>query len=86
MLSDDTKSKTMKVKQLIELLEQYDENLEVRFATQPSWPFECSIKAVTSAYETVYNEEDEEPNGDDYVILVEGSQLCYGRKEYWEMD
>lgn len=34
----------MTVGELIELLGQFDQDSKVRFASQPSWPFEYSIK------------------------------------------
>ena len=36
------------VNQLIELLEQYPGNTEVRIAHQPQWPFQYQIKGVVS--------------------------------------
>jgi len=41
----------MKIRELIELLEGYDDDLEVRIASQPSWPFENSISGVVSRYD-----------------------------------
>ena len=33
----------MTVSELKEILEYYDDDIEVRFASQPNWPFEYSI-------------------------------------------
>jgi hypothetical protein len=38
----------MKVQQLIEMLEECDPNAEVRYASQPSYPFENSITGLLS--------------------------------------
>ena len=38
----------MKVQQLMEMLEECDPNAEVRYASQPSYPFENSITEVLS--------------------------------------
>lgn len=84
----------MRVGELIELLEQYDDGAEVRLMTQPSWPFEHSISGVIARDEIERDEDDEDddgpgrtfdgaPNGDDDVFILEGSQVCYGSKEAW---
>jgi hypothetical protein len=43
----------VKVEELKELLDQYDDELEVRLAIQPHYPFECSISSVTSRSEAL---------------------------------
>jgi hypothetical protein len=58
------------------MLDGIDEDVEVRLAMQPSWPFEYSINSV----EVILEEKDEE--GEDIipqetVYLVEGEQLGY---------
>lgn len=53
----------MKVKELRELLEEMDDNAEVRFAEQPKWPLEYSIRNA------------EEVDG--ILYLAEGKQLGY---------
>ena len=75
----------MNVKDLINLLENYDDDTEVRIAQQPSWPFEYSITDAAlvdlAAPFSEEGESDEEydPNAEPkYVIyLVEGNQLGY---------
>ena len=84
----------MTIQELIETLEEIkegvDENAEVRFASQPSWPFEYSIRGVHAlnkderralAYENGdYHDgfDDEElEEQDDVVYLEEGCQLGY---------
>jgi len=73
----------MNVGDLKRLLEDIDDDAEVRFASQPSWPFEYSIAYV---YEH-WPEPEPYPEGDDLegeefedvpvVYLVEGRQLDY---------
>jgi len=84
----------MTIQQLIETLEEIKERVsedaEVRFASQPSWPFEYSIRDVYAlnkderralAYENGdYHggfDEEEIEEQDDVVYLEEGCQLGY---------
>lgn len=48
---------TMTVRELIEALEQFDDDTEVRLAFQPSWPFEYSLggEVVLGIAETVHD-------------------------------
>lgn len=72
----------MTVGELKNLLESFDDETEVRFASQPNWPFEYEIEDAVLAdlnytgeqsLEEYYKEERE-----DYVVyLVEGRQLRY---------
>ena len=71
----------MQVRDLIEILEQFDEEAEVFIAEQPGWPFEYAIDDVVEV--TPEFDEDESPP-DDYdenapnpVYIVEGNQLRY---------
>ena len=57
----------MTVSELKEILEYYDDDMEVRFASQPNWPFEYSI------LDAVMVNVDEE----DIIYLEEGQQLGY---------
>ena len=43
----------MTVAELIEELKFMDQDTEVRFASQPSWPFEYSINSVFPIYNCV---------------------------------
>ena len=47
----------MTVGELIEELRLFDQDAPVRFASQPSWPFEYSINGVVQAVGNVYLEE-----------------------------
>ncbi len=61
----------MTVRELIEELKYMDEDATVRFASQPSWPFEYSINGVVQT--TVKDQ--------DTVYLEEGRQVGYLPKE-----
>ena len=68
----------MLVKDLIELLEDCDGDSEVRFASQPSWPFEYSIADVHEHYpEPEFDDDAWEDGAEPVVYLVEGQQLAY---------
>ena len=73
----------MNVGDLKRLLEGIDDDTEVRFASQPSWPFEYSIADVHECWPDPepYPEGDdlegEEFENDPVVYLVEGQQLRY---------
>lgn len=53
----------MTVEELIEMLEQFDPEAEVRIASQPSWPMEYELSGVDAT--------------DGAVFLAEGRQLGY---------
>jgi hypothetical protein len=63
----------MTVRELIEELVQLDGNTEVRFASQPRWPFEYSIRSVIVA--GIEDRQTEEIT--DVVYLEEGRQIGY---------
>jgi hypothetical protein len=67
----------MTVAQLIEELQQMNPDAQVRFASQPSWPFEYSIASVVSV--EVENRRTDEMI--ETVYLEEGSQLGYLPRE-----
>ncbi len=62
----------MTVRELIEELRLADQDATVRFASQPSWPFEYSIYGVVQT--TVKDRED---NEQEMVYLEEGRQVGY---------
>ena len=68
----------MTIEELIRELEGLPQDTEVRFASQPSWPFEYSISDVvyTPLAESVLNEDDEEEEIG-IVYLGEGRQIGY---------
>ena len=63
----------MRVEELIELLEGCNPEAEVRFASQPSWPFEYSIETAIEV------DLDGNDTGipKDVVYLEEGIQIGY---------
>lgn len=63
----------MTVGNLKELLEDLDDNMEIRFASQPSWPFEYSIEELVTA--KIRNDRTGEK--EEIAYLVEGQQLGY---------
>jgi len=67
----------MTVQELIEELRLMDQNAPVRFASQPSWPFEYSINGVV---QTIVDTNIITPDGytqKDVVYLEEGRQIGY---------
>jgi len=84
------------VRDLMDLLDQYDGDAEVRLMTQESYPFQNSIRGCASAEEIgpdpdeVDEEGEPEPLGDfngpvegNTVYILEGRQLGYGYKAAW---
>ncbi len=73
----------MKVKELIELLQEQDGDAEVRLAHQPSYPMEYSVKGIASSLDL---EECVEPADEatQIVYVVEGAWLGYGRRDVWD--
>ena len=78
------------------LLEDLDDDVEVRIMAQHDWPFEYSVYGVNLRSNFVRAEEtgwedckqEQEPDGDDeeepeVVYLLEGTQLGYGNKDAW---
>ncbi len=61
---------TFTVSDLVDQLQQFDPNAEVRLATQPSWPFEWSLSRSEPAVEV-------DLDGQPVVYLVQGAQLGY---------
>ena len=73
----------MTIQELIDELEGFDPEAEVRFLAQPSWPFEYTLAAVVEA-------SDRPPDLNGYretptprVLLVEGRQACYGDQRHF---
>ena len=79
----------MTVAELIELLEQYEGDQEVRIASQPSWPFEYSISGIVDGNELFEREEESdeilENEYSNNIYLVEGNQLGYFTKRAWDL-
>ena len=68
----------MTVRELIEDLKLVDEDCDVRFASQPSWPFEYSIgRVVQAGVEKPDKHTYDGYETEDVVYLEEGRQLGY---------
>ena len=74
----------MTVQELIDELEGYDGDAEVRFLAQPSWPFEYTIAAVVEATDQPADLSGYQETPARRVLLVEGRQACYGDKSAFE--
>lgn len=76
----------MKVKELIERLQEYDPEAEVYLAEQPSWPFEYTIGGVVARHEV---DDDIDEDGAhparqaSDVFIVEGSHIRYADRDLW---
>jgi hypothetical protein len=66
----------MTVAELIEVLEGYNPDSEVRLASQPKWPFEYSVSNVVSAMSDE-NDGDHDPDVLAVVYIAEGTQIDY---------
>ena len=87
----------MKVKELIEYLEDENPDAEVLIMSQPSWPFEHSVAGVVGNEILLRDadaddpfDSDEHPKtfdgatlDKDRVFILEGRQLRYGNKDAW---
>ncbi|MGH7296529.1 MAG: hypothetical protein ACRELB_16445 [Polyangiaceae bacterium] len=78
---------TVKVHELIAILQRLDGEAAVLVMCQPHYPFECEVAGVAVRDDFPDDEEDptegvpELPGND--VFIVEGSQLRYGEKGAW---
>lgn len=88
----------MRVRELIEILEDLDPEAEVLVAVQPSWPFEHALDgvAVREDFTEMEDGDEEEPAGDRWtapagrlprndVFIVAGDQLRYGSPNAWNV-
>ena len=76
----------MRVQELIDELESFDGEAEVRFLAQPSWPFEYTIAAVVEASDRPEDLSGYRETPARRVLLVEGRQACYGDKALFEAE
>lgn len=83
----------MKVRELIAVLEEQDQDARVLIMSQQNWPFENGVHgvAVRSEIEASDDDEDDAPHAvrdgraQSDVFIVEGSQLRYGSKAAWDV-
>lgn len=79
----------MKVREMIELLQNQDPEAEIRSMSQPSWPYEYSIAGIATRREIAEfvphrGECRESGTAPSDVFIVEGEQLRGGAKEAWK--
>jgi hypothetical protein len=71
----------MKVKELMEVLQDLEPNAQVLIASQPNWPFEIELAGIVTRAECGDEPEPSSLKGAPTdVFLVEGQQLRYGSK------
>lgn len=70
----------MTVKQLKRLLEDYDDDDEIRLACQPKWAFEYEIEGLRALSEIERKVDEDEP---DVIYILEGRQIGYCSGELW---
>lgn len=87
----------MKVRELIELLEDQDPDAEVLLMSQPNWPFELGVEGVTTRDQMLRADREDRDENDERegpldqgtarndVFIVEGDQLRYGSKTAWRV-
>ena len=73
----------MRVRELIEILEDCEPDAEVLIMSQSSWPFENSVFGVAVREEFEDGDEEGDAPGRTDVFIVEGDQLRYGTKSAW---
>lgn len=74
----------MTVQELIDELQSFDGEAEVRFLAQPSWPFEYTIANVVEASDQPDDLSGYHETPTHRVLLIEGRQACYGDKRAFE--
>lgn len=90
----------MTVGELRDMLEEHDEDAEVVIISQESWPFEHRIKGVITRSDVDGEDHPEDEGSGDTgeshssfstrgkstdVLLVEGGQIRYSKREYFEI-
>lgn len=76
----------MNVGQLINRLEEFDPEDEVRLMFQPSWPLQFSVRGVADSADFI--DLDEESSAKRIAWLVEGEHpydAPYGYKDAWDV-
>ena len=65
------------IDRLTDVADEYGDDVEVRLAIQPSWPFEHSIRDVEVVDPADYDEAADENDDPVVVYIAEGRQLGY---------
>ena len=83
----------MTVQDLIDRLQDFEPDTEVRLMTQQSWPFENEVAGLCDGRDLKSEEpcdcgepgcEDCDPEKQEAIVyIVEGGQLGYGNKNAW---
>jgi hypothetical protein len=76
---------TMKVHELIALLEETDPNAEIYLMTQVSWPFEYSIAGVAVRGDFARGEDGGRDTCPNDVFILEAKQERYGSEAAWRV-
>ena len=74
----------MTVQELIDELESFDGDAEVRFLAQSSWPFEYTIAGLVEATDRPDDLSGYRETPASRVLLVEGRQACYGDRRAFD--
>ena len=86
----------MTVQELIDRLQDFEPDTEVRLMTQQNWPFENKIHGLCDSHDLhagpsecgcgEYDCSDCNPDEAEHVVyIVEGEQLGYGNKKAWNV-
>lgn len=79
----------MTVGELKDLLEDMDDDVEVRLMTQENYPFENAVQGCCLRSEMHGEDEEEEAESvesqEEILYIVEGRQIGYGSKTAWDL-
>ena len=67
----------MTVQELIDLLSDFDSDLEVRIALQPTWPLAATVAAITKVRPDSDSDSDEELNSESSVDSTEAAPVVW---------
>jgi hypothetical protein len=73
---------TMKVRELMERLEEMNPAAEVHIMYQRNYPLQSTLLGICES-EDLLEDEGDERAGSDVVFLVEGDHVGYGLKSAW---
>jgi hypothetical protein len=75
-------SRAMKVRELMERLEEMSPEAEVHIMYQRNYPLQSTLLGICESADLLEDEDDERA-GSDVVFLVEGDHVGYGLKSAW---
>jgi hypothetical protein len=74
----------MNVRQLRELLEDLDENIEIRLMIQQAWPFECSVRGAITDKELISARTEHDADKDwEHLSEGERKRALKAKQEAW---